>query len=59
LISPTEDRHFANDCRFLEFYGLPPKKATSNADQLQHFGRLMGQAFNVPAMNDRALRRDW
>jgi len=42
--------HFAKKSRFLEFYGLPPRNCASNADQLKHFGRLMGQAFNVPAM---------
>ena len=36
--------------RFLEFYGLPPRNGITNQDQLNHFGRLMGTAFNVPAM---------
>jgi uncharacterized protein len=42
--------HFAQNSRFLEFYGLPPRQCSSNADQLSHFGRQMGKAFNVPAM---------
>lgn len=42
--------HFAQGSRFLEFYGLPPRQCASNADQLAHFGRQMGKAFNVPAM---------
>lgn len=42
--------HFAENSRFLEFYGLPPRQCISNADQLAHFGRQMGKAFNVPAM---------
>jgi AAA+ ATPase superfamily predicted ATPase len=41
---------FAENSRFLEFYGLPPGQCTSNADQLSHFGRQIGKAFNVPAM---------
>ncbi len=41
---------FAQGRRFLEFYGLPPRKCASNADQLKHFGRLMGEAFGLPAM---------
>lgn len=42
--------HFAQNSRFLEFYGLPPRQCASNADQLSHFGRQMGKAFNIPAM---------
>lgn len=42
--------HFAKDYQFLEFYGLSPRKCTSNEDQLSHFGAQMGRAFNVPAM---------
>lgn len=43
--------HFAEGKRFIELYGLPPRKCSSNNDQLKHFGRLMGQAFNIPAMH--------
>jgi AAA+ ATPase superfamily predicted ATPase len=42
--------HFAESSRFLEFYGLPPGQCTSNVDQLAHFGRQMGKAFDIPAM---------
>lgn len=42
--------HFARNSRFLEFYGLPPRQCASNADQLLHFGRQMGKAFNVSSM---------
>jgi AAA+ ATPase superfamily predicted ATPase len=42
--------HFAEGSCFLEFYGLPPRDCASNEDQLRHFGRQMGQAFKVPAM---------
>jgi len=42
--------HFAQDSRFLEFYGLSPRKCASNADQLKHFGQQLGRAFNIPAM---------
>ncbi len=43
--------HFARNSCFREFYGLSPRQCASNAHQLQHFGRLMGKAFNVPAMH--------
>jgi AAA+ ATPase superfamily predicted ATPase len=36
--------------KFYEFYGLAPRENLTNGDQLKHFGRLMGTAFNVPAM---------
>jgi AAA+ ATPase superfamily predicted ATPase len=42
--------HFAEKSHFLEFYGLSPRKCATNADQLKHFGRQMGQHFKVPAM---------
>ncbi|MDF1759594.1 MAG: ATP-binding protein [Coxiellaceae bacterium] len=42
--------YFSRGHRFLELYGLPPRECATNADQLKHFGRLMGKAFNVPAM---------
>jgi AAA+ ATPase superfamily predicted ATPase len=42
--------HFAENNRFLEFYGLSPRQCISNEDQLRHFGRQLGQSFNVPAM---------
>lgn len=42
--------HFAQKHRFLEFYGLPPRQCASNEDQLKHFGKLMGNAFDVPPM---------
>ncbi len=35
---------------FYEFYGLAPREGISNADQLRHFGELMGPAFGVPSM---------
>jgi len=35
---------------FHEFYGLAPREGIRNADQLRHFGELMGTAFEAPAM---------
>lgn len=42
--------HFGKSGRFLEFYGLPPRKGITTQDQLDHFGELMGLAFGVPPM---------
>ncbi len=41
---------FGKGKRFYEFYGLAPREGITNADQLRHFGELMGTAFGVPAM---------
>ena len=49
--SLTEE--FARKCkgtRFVEIYGLAPRENITNADQLRHFGELVGMAFNLPAM---------
>lgn len=43
--------YFGKKSRFLEFYGLPPSEGLSSQDQLDHFGQLMGLAFNLPPMN--------
>jgi AAA+ ATPase superfamily predicted ATPase len=42
---------FGNGRRFYEFYGLAPRKGIDNADQLKHFGELMGSSFGVPPMH--------
>ena len=47
--------HFSESSRFLEFYGLAPREGLSNADQLAHFGKLMGKAFDIPSM----IFTDW
>jgi hypothetical protein len=36
---------------FYEFYGLAPRENISNKNQLQHFGELMGNCFNIPALS--------
>jgi AAA+ ATPase superfamily predicted ATPase len=43
--------HFARNSRFLEFYGLSPRTCSTNAEQLAHFGRQIGEKFNLPAMH--------
>ncbi|MGH2611749.1 MAG: hypothetical protein ACRDFB_01715 [Rhabdochlamydiaceae bacterium] len=40
--------HFAKGVRFLEFYGLAPREASTSRDQLDHFGQLLGLAFQLP-----------
>ncbi len=42
--------HFAEGSRFLEFYGLAPRKEMTNQDQLDHFGEQIGIAFKIPPM---------
>lgn len=42
--------HFAKGQRFLEFYGLAPRAGLTTKDQLNHFGQLLGLAFDMPAM---------
>lgn len=47
--------YFAKDIvkgrRFVELYGLAPREGIDNADQLRHFGELLGASFNLPAMH--------
>lgn len=42
--------HFAKSCRFLELYGLAPREGLTMQDQLDHFGELLGLAFNMPPL---------
>jgi len=42
--------HFASGIRFLEFYGLAPREGLTSQDQLDHFGELLGLAFQLPRM---------
>jgi hypothetical protein len=42
--------HFASGMRFLEFYGLAPRKGLTPRDQLDHFSELLGLAFQLPLM---------
>lgn len=42
--------HFAQNSRFLEFYGLSPREGLTSRDQLDHFGELLGLAFNIPSI---------
>ena len=42
--------HFAQGMRFLEFYGLAPREGLTAQDQLNHFGELLGIAFQLPPM---------
>ncbi len=39
--------HFARGTRFLEFYGLAPRPELTAKDQLDHFGQLLGLAFQL------------
>jgi|SRR5579872_2031413 AAA+ ATPase superfamily predicted ATPase len=41
--------HFSSGMRFLEFYGLAPRKGLTPRDQLDHFGELLGLAFGLPS----------
>ena len=41
--------YFGKKSRFLEFYGLAPSEGITTQDQLDHFGELVGLAFNVPS----------
>jgi AAA+ ATPase superfamily predicted ATPase len=43
-------QQFGRQSRFFEFWGLAPRENMTNQDQLKHFGELMGQAFDLPAM---------
>lgn len=36
--------------RFLEFYGLAPRKGVTAQKQLDHFGELLGLAFDMPPL---------
>lgn len=38
----------ARDYRFVEFYGLSPRKGATNQAQLDHFSRLLVKNFNIP-----------
>ena len=42
--------HFGKTKRLLEFYGLAPREGLTNQDQLDHFGQLLGLAFNLPPL---------
>jgi AAA+ ATPase superfamily predicted ATPase len=42
--------HFSEGTRFLEFYGLSPREGITLQTQLDHFGHLLGQAFDLPDM---------
>jgi hypothetical protein len=42
--------HFAEGSRFLELYGLAPREGVTPQDQLDHFGELLGLAFQLPSM---------
>lgn len=41
---------FAKGIRFLEFYGLSPREGLTPRNQLDHFGELLGLAFQLPPM---------
>ncbi|MDJ0763318.1 MAG: ATPase [Myxococcota bacterium] len=43
-------QQFGRGKRFVELWGLAPRPNISNADQLKHFGELMGTAFGLPAL---------
>lgn len=43
--------NLAKGRRFIELYGLAPREGINTADQLKHFGELLGVAFDLPAMN--------
>lgn len=47
--------HFSEGSKFLEFYGLAPRKNLTNQDQLKHFGRLIGEKFGIPPV----VFHDW
>ncbi len=42
--------HFSQGTRFLEFYGLSPREGMTLQTQLDHFGHLLGKAFDLPDM---------
>ena len=42
--------YFGKQKRFLEFYGLAPRENMTKQNQLDHFGELMGLAFDMPSM---------
>lgn len=44
-------QEFGEKYKFYEFFGLAPRENITNADQLRHFGELMGGVFGIPAMN--------
>lgn len=44
-------QEFAKKNKFYELYGLAPREGITNADQLRHFGELVGNFFNIPPMN--------
>lgn len=48
-------QHAAKNTRFLEFYGLPPRKAQTNQAQLDHFSTLLAKNFNIP----KAIFSNW
>jgi len=41
---------FAQESRFLEFYGLPPDQGLTVQGQLNHFSKLLGSYFQLPAV---------
>jgi len=41
---------FGKAFRFIELYGLSPTPGISKQDQLDHFGELLGRAFNITPM---------
>lgn len=41
-------QYAARKYRFVEFYGLSPRKGTINQAQLDHFSRLLSKNFNMP-----------
>jgi len=42
--------HFGKRKRFLELYGLAPREGLTTQDQLDHFGELLGLAFQLSPM---------